>query len=410
MWKIAIVYLLLINLAGFLSMGIDKRKAQKGKWRISEKSLFLIALALGSAGSILGMYTFRHKTRHKSFVIGMPLIFLLQLLLVGILIYQDATKETTYTGIGMGTVIVVDAYGRDSEQAAEEISALVTDLDEHSLSWRKSDSAMAHMNDSLLAGESVLLSRKEREWLTEALELCRASDGALDITLRPVLDLWGIEGDNPTVPDNEQLQRVLNNNTGYEKIHISEEGILSAEHAGCMLDLGAVGKGIACDEIRERLEDMQISGAVVSVGGSVLTYGKKPDGQAFRIGIQDPRGEQGSAAGYLTVGDDMVISTSGDYEKYFMDDDKRYHHIMDPETGYPAASGLISVTVVCRSGMESDGLSTACFVLGREQSQELLKQYEAEAIFITEDKRIYISDGLKDSFQLVNEAYEIMEE
>lgn len=391
-------------------MGIDKRKAQKGKWRIPEKSLFLIALALGSVGSILGMYTFRHKTRHKSFVIGMPLILLLQLLLAGMLLYQDMTKETTYTGIGMGTVIVVDAYGRDSGQAADDIAALVTDLDEYSLSWRKPDSALAHINDRLLAGESVQLSAEERSRLEEILNLCRASDGALDITLRPVLDLWGIEGDNPTVPDEKQLQTVLNNHTGYEKLHITEDGILSAEDTGCMLDLGALGKGIACDEIRERLENMKITGAVVSVGGSILTYGKKPDGASFKIGIQDPRGEQGSAAGYLTLGGDMVVSTSGDYEKYFMDGDKRYHHIIDPETGCPADSGVISVTVVSRSGMESDGLSTACFVLGRERSQELLKQYDAEAIFITEEKQIYISDGLKDAFQLINEDYEIMEE
>lgn len=407
MWKIAGVYLLLINLAGFLSMGIDKKKAIKGKWRIPERILFLQALLGGSLGSILGMYTFRHKTKHRQFVIGMPLILLLQQLLAGAFIYQNVTREARYTGIGMGTVITVDAYGKDSEQAVTDIAEMVTELDKHTLSWREPDSAVSHLNAGLQTGEQMTLTQNEQEWLERAIMLCEASEGALDITLRPVLNLWGIEGEHPAVPDEAQLKNILAT-TGYEKIHISEEGILSAEGTGMSLDLGALGKGIACDEIAEYLHDRKISGAVVSVGGSVLTYGRKPDGGDWMIGIQDPRGEQGSAVGYLAVNEEKVVSTSGDYEKYFVTGNNRYHHIIDPETGYPAESGIISVTVVCDSGIDSDGLSTACFILGRERSRALLEAYDAEAIYITEDKRIYLTDGIRTSFQSVNEGYEVV--
>lgn len=409
MWKIGILYLLLINLVGFLSMGIDKRKAQKQKWRIPEKVLFLFAILGGSAGSLLGMYTFRHKTKHRKFVIGIPVILALQLILSGFLIYRNVTAENHYTGIGMGTVITADVYGKDSKQAVEELPALITELNDHALSWREPESSISYLNGQLQEGETCRLYPEEQAWLTEAWRLCDASDGALDITLRPVLDLWGIEGEHPAIPDDKVLLETLEK-TGYTKLHISEDGILSADQAGMTLDMGALGKGIACDKIAERFESMKISGAVVSIGGSILIYGKKPDGSAWNIGIQDPRGEQGTAAGYLKVTDNMVVSTSGDYEKYFMENGVRYHHIINPATGYPADSGLISVTVLCPSGIDSDGLSTACFVLGREKSMELLERYGAEAVFITTDKKIYLTDGVTDAFQLVNPEYSIVSE
>lgn len=409
MWKIGILYLLLINLAGFLSMGIDKWKAQKRKWRIPEKVLFLFAILGGSAGSLLGMYTFRHKTKHRKFVIGIPVILALQLILSGFLFYRNMTAENHYTGIGMGTVITADIYGKDSKQAVEELPALITELNDHALSWREPESFIAYLNGQLQEGKVCRLYPEEQAWLTESWKLCEDSGGALDITLRPVLDLWGIEGEHPVIPDDRELQETLGK-TGYTKLHISEDGNLTADQAGMTLDLGALGKGIACDKIAERLESMKISGAVVSIGGSVLVYGKKPDGSAWNIGLQDPRGEQGTAVGYITVSDDMVVSTSGDYEKYFMEDGVRYHHIMDPETGYPADSGLISVTVLCPSGIDSDGLSTACFVLGREESMELLESYGAEAVFITADKKIYLTDGVANAFQSVTPEYTITSE
>lgn len=409
MWKIGILYLLLINLAGFLSMGIDKRKAQKQKWRIPEKVLFLFAILGGSAGSLLGMYTFRHKTKHRQFVIGIPVILVLQLILAGFLIYRNITAVNHYTGIGMGTVVTADVYGRDSKQAVEELPALITELNDHVLSWREPESSISYLNQQLQEEKDCRLYPEEQAWLTEAWKLCEDSGGALDITLRPVLDLWGIEGEHPAIPDGKVLQETLEK-TGYTKLHISEDGNLTADQAGMTLDLGALGKGIACDKIAERLETMKISGAVVSIGGSILTYGKKPDGSAWNIGIQDPRGEQGTAVGYLKVMDNTVVSTSGDYEKYFMENGVRYHHIMDPVTGYPADSGLVSVTVLCPSGIDSDGLSTACFVLGREKSVELLEKYGAEAVFITTDKKIYLTDGVTDAFQLVNPEYSIVSE
>ena len=174
----------------------------------------------------------------------------------------------------------------------------------------------------------------------------------------------------------------------------------------CTLDLGAVGKGIACDVAKNYLKQQkEVSGAVIAVGGSILLYGSKADGTNWNVAVQNPRGKDGEAMGVLSLSGTTNVSTSGDYEKYFMQNGKRYHHILDPSTGYPAESSLISVTVVSDNGLLSDGLSTACFVLGKEKGQKLLETYGAEGIFIDQNKKVTVTKGLKDKFTILNEEY-----
>ena len=186
-----------------------------------------------------------------------------------------------------------------------------------------------------------------------------------------------------------------------ENIQIEEAGKTIAMGAGCTLDLGAVGKGSACDVAREYLKEQDgVQGAVIAVGGSILTYGRKPDGTAFRVAVQNPDEENGSYMGVIDLTGTACVSTSGDYEKYFVQDGKRYHHILDPATGYPSESGLSSVTVVCPdagewkeyAGLLSDGLCTACFVLGKEKGMELLEQYGMEGVFIDKERQVTVTD------------------
>lgn len=401
---IGIVYLLLMNLAGMLSMGIDKQKAKKGAWRIPERTLFLIALLGGSLGSILGMQVFRHKTRHRQFVIGMPIIAVLQISLLVVLQYHILNRETTRTEFGMGTVISEVIYGPDSEAAADCIRQCMTDLEYRELSWRMETAAVAQWNQQLAQGNSVSLTPRQKSWLEDTLKMGTASGGALDITLHPIIGLWGIEEEQPSVPEDGAILQALEQ-TGLERLHISTDGRLYAKRQDCTVDLGAVGKGIAADEVRNCLEQQRVTGAVVSIGGTVLVYGKKPGGKDWQVGIQHPREGQGSVLGVLTVKQDAVVSTSGDYEKYFIADGIRYHHIFDPETGRPADSGLVSVTVVSERGLISDGLSTACFVLGYEKSLPLLEQYNAEGIFVTSEGTVYLTEGLQDAFALTAQGY-----
>ena len=147
---------------------------------------------------------------------------------------------------------------------------------------------------------------------------------------------------------------------------------------------------------------------MVSLGGNVQVLGIKTDGSKWRVAVQNPEDTE-NYLGVLETQDRAVI-TSGGYERYFEQDGKTYQHILDPKTGYPAESGLISVTIVCDDGWLSDGLSTACFVLGYEDSLPLLETYQAEAVFVTEDKEVIVTDGLKDMFTLTDSSYEQVEE
>lgn len=140
-----------------------------------------------------------------------------------------------------------------------------------------------------------------------------------------------------------------------------------------------------------------------------MTYGEKPDGSSWKVALTDPRDTEGDYLGAITLDANQFLSTSGDYEKYFIEDGIRYHHILDPKTGYPVQNGLTSVTIVCDQGYLADGLSTACFVLGMDAAKPLLEKYDAEAVFVDEDKNVYVTSGLMDKFELMKDGYTVNE-
>ena len=328
----------------------------------------------------------------------------------------------------MSTVLTATVYG--DEDVTGRIKDRLDRLEHEQLSWRDEDSTAARVNRE---GESIQGAEVEADfagWVDRCLQLASDSQGAFDPSIGSLTRLWDIEGDHPKVPDKKDLDAVMKE-VGYEGIHIdmdaddntdvsgpaaggkrdgNERAARIRLGGGRTLDLGAVGKGIACDLVREDLENDKdkakaVTGAVVSVGGSILVWGDKPDGSDWSVAIQDPRGADGEYMGVLSLDEDTVVSTSGDYEKYFEENGVRYHHILDPRTGYPADSGLISVTVVCENGLLSDGLSTACFVLGADKGLELLNQYGAEGIFIDEEKKVRVTDGISSRFTILNDDY-----
>lgn len=223
-----------------------------------------------------------------------------------------------------------------------------------------------------------------------------------------VIRLWDIDGENPHIPAEDELNSLLEN-VGYDKVALDGNEVTMPE--GVTLDLGAAGKGIGCDAAKKVLDaDQNVSGMILNLGGSsVMSYGSKPDGSAWQVAVTDPRDTEGDYLGVVTLNGTEFLSTSGDYEKYFIEDGIRYHHILDPSTGYPARSGLTSVTVVCGDGLDADGLSTACFVLGREKAEELLKEYKADALFVDDSDHVWLTDGMKERFQLLKDTYSISE-
>lgn len=357
-------------------------------------------------------------------------------------IETSSPQEYSKTDFVMSTVLSEKIYG--TKDVTQDIKEELDKLEKDQLSWREDHSVVSKINADAQKGIKTKLDSDMTSWVEDSLELAKRSNGAFDPTIGRLTRLWNIEGDNPKVPSKQEIKNTLED-TGYTKIHlekvesqntantkknvdkdikdntaknkeISEDTSqntntnesVSSIYIGdkCTLDLGAVGKGIACDVVQDYLKKQkEVGGAVIAVGGSILLYGSKADGSDWNVAVQNPRGQDGEAMGVLSLSGTTNVSTSGDYEKYFMQDGKRYHHILDPSTGYPADSGLISVTIVSDSGLLSDGLSTACFVLGKEKGQKLLETCGAEGIFIDQNKKVTVTKGLKDKFTILNEEY-----
>lgn len=357
-------------------------------------------------------------------------------------IETSSPQEYSKTDFVMSTVLSEKIYG--TKDVTQDIKEELDKLEKDQLSWREDHSVVSKINADAQKGIKTKLDSDMTSWVEDSLELAKRSNGAFDPTIGRLTRLWNIEGDNPKVPSKQEIKNTLED-TGYTKIHLEKvesqntantkknvdkdikdntaknketsedtskntntNESVSSIYIGdkCTLDLGAVGKGIACDVVQDYLKKQkEVSGAVIAVGGSILLYGSKADGSDWNVAVQNPRGQDGEAMGVLSLSGTTNVSTSGDYEKYFMQDGKRYHHILDPSTGYPADSGLISVTIVSDSGLLSDGLSTACFVLGKEKGQKLLETCGAEGIFIDQNKKVTVTKGLKDKFTILNEEY-----
>lgn len=311
-------------------------------------------------------------------------------------IFFASSNEVKREFFAMNTFVSAKVKGFAAKDAAGGISTLVRELDSKQLSRYTSGSEISRINSEA----ETVLSDEMRDYITELLEVGKMSGGKFDIALGAVSDLWSFN-DSPRVPSTDELTEALSR-SGSGKLLLSGNTLTRAD--GCIVDLGSAGKGIALDKVKSYLSDKKISSAVVSVGGSVLLYGKG----SFNVGVRDPWGEAGRSVMTVKLGAGCV-STSGSYERCFEQGGKRYHHILDPDTGLPVENGLVSVTVISDSGLLSDALSTACFVLGAEGGAKLAAKYGCEAIFITEDKKVICTDGIKPNVTVLADGYTVVE-
>lgn len=311
--------------------------------------------------------------------------------LVAFILWDGIFNSTlTKDFFAMDTVISIRVTGRKAEECTAEIVKCVNLLDS-ALTRHKPDSEISLINKN----GGGTLSDKTAGYFRLLLDVSKKSGGAFDFTLGAVSDLWGF-GKNPSVPDEKELAKAISE-SGYENVSLSGNEIVLK---GGVVDFGAAGKGIALDEIRTILDNTKAKEAIISVGGSVLIYGK----DEAKVGIRDPYGNAGRSIATLTVSD-FCVSTSGSYERCFEENGTTYHHILNPETGFPVDNELISVTVVSQSGALSDALSTACFVLGIEDGIRLAKEYGCEAVFITKDKTVYASDNIIRKLEITDNTY-----
>ena len=312
-----------------------------------------------------------------------------------------AAAPVSRTGFAMGSLISVSVYADEATAngIAETVFREIAALDAR-ISATDENSETARLN----RGETVTLSPETAALLRETLALCGALGSRLDITLGSVTALWGFSADAPRLPAEDEIKTALAA-VGAEKIAFEGDTVTLAP--GQKLDFGATGKGEGCDIARAALQTAGSAPAAVSFGGTVLLYGQKP-GSPWTVGVRDPFGTAQELCGTFTftpetAADCCVISTSGSYEKNFTENGKTYHHILDPDTGYPVENGLAAVTAVSHTGRLSDALSTALFVNGlNDVSLSWIEEYLIGAVFVFEDGGVWVSEGLRGSFTLEN--------
>lgn len=304
-----------------------------------------------------------------------------------------AQEPETATFFAMDTAMDFTVYGDaalldEAETLIGSLEEQVSVTDEHSDIY-----AIDHTGSGSLSGNAA-------ELMEQALELCRRTGGALDISVYPIVRAWGFTTGSYQVPDEETIQSLLPL-VDYTQIQYDAATGVVMLPEGMEIDLGSVAKGYAGQLAAQMLRNSGVESALLNLGGNVQTVGTKPDGSPWKIGIKDPQGED--AMMVLSVEDQAVV-TSGGYERYFEQDGQTYWHIMDPSTGHPADSGLISVTIVGDEGVVCDGLSTALFVMGLEKAADLWAQScDFEAVFVTASGEVYITEGLRDRFALTEQ-------
>lgn len=329
---------------------------------------------------------------------GIAVAVVAAIALAAFLIYDGVFNKTSSTDFfAMDTVISAEVIGADSEECINEIKSAVTSLDTDILS-RHSDASVVAVLNRNLGGD---VDPEFREYLGVMLDICRKSGGKFDFTLGAVSDLWSFTSD-PTVPEAEILNAALAS-SGYENVTVSGNTV-SYGNENLIIDFGAAGKGIALDEIKAVLDGKKVKEATVTVGGSVLIYGNEEK----TVGIRDPYSNAGDHVAKITVAG-VCISTSGSYERRFEENGTEYHHILDPDTGCPVRNNLVSVTIICESGILSDCLSTACFVLGLDEGMKLAEEYGCEAIFVTDSNEIYATGGIYGKTEITDSAYTLIE-
>ena len=308
---------------------------------------------------------------------------------------EDLRKSASRDIFAMDTYMTITCYGANCEAAADAAEEEIHRLD-RLLSVGNPESEISRLNES----GTAQLSEDSQIMVEQSLKLYQDTEGAFDISVYPLMVLWGFTSGEYTVPSKEEIAETLER-TGSGRMQYENGCLTLAEGQG--IDLGGIAKGYTSDRLMEIFADYGLTSAIISLGGNVQLYQCKPDGSLWKCGIRNPdqEGDPSEMMGILQARDCAVI-TSGAYERYFEGADGTvYHHIIDPSTGFPAKHGLKSVTVVSRNGMLADGLSTACYVMGLEKTLDFWRSSEEEfdLILMTDDNEIYITEGITEQFE-----------
>ena len=317
------------------------------------------------------------------------------LVLFGFLVFymrkQSTEEAVSVSGFKLNTAIQITAYGLSDESVLDEAMELC-DQYEQIFSRTRADSEVYRLNHGTLPQKDgwYVLSEECAELIAQGLYYSELSGGAFDITIAPVSSLWDFTAEDPKVPDAQAIN-AAKQLVDYRKVELNGN-LLRFAKEGMGIELGAIAKGYIADRMKEFLIAEGVENAIIDLGGNILCIGERPDGEAFRVGIQKPFAKRSETIAVAEIRNRSVVS-SGIYERCFEKDGILYHHILDPKSGDPYENDLVSVTILSEQSVDGDALSTTCFALGLEKGMDLIDTLEdVQAVFITEDGELHLSE------------------
>lgn len=341
------------------------------------------------------------------------ILFILHFLLFTSL-FGCAKQERMFreSRVAMDTITTITAVSSSEEDAKRAIDAGFEEIKrlEGLLNYFSPDSEITAIN-RYSGIKPVKVSSETIEVIKRSLEIAEKSNGAFNPTIGPVIKLWRFSRQDKggVIPSDEAIRDAIKL-VDYKNVKINEkDSEVYLEMKGMELDLGGIAKGYAADRAVDVIKGMGIKAGLVAIAGDIKGFGLRPKQMPWHIGIQDPRPEKENPdAVFATIYlKDSAISTSGDYQRFFIKDGKRYHHIIDPKTGYPSESSIISISVIANDGFMADGLSTAMFIYHPDEAIKMLESLGLQGVIVDNQKRVYITKGLKDEIEIVNNEYKI---
>jgi len=318
-------------------------------------------------------------------------------------------KPVSKTNFMLDTLISIQAYGSNASEAIDKVFERIDEIEKKMTS--KADFSEVISINQLAGQDFCRVSPDTFFVIKKGLYYSQLSKGKFDITIGPLVSLWGIGTEHARVPTDDEIRETLAL-VDYSQVEINDnDNSVFLKKPGMAIDLGGIAKGYAADEAARILQDYGIKHATINLGGNILVLGGKSDGRPWRIGIQNPFFKtRGSIMATMEVWDKTLV-TSGPYERYFEEGGKLYHHILDTDTGFPVDNDLMSVTIITDSSIDADALSTAVFAMGLEEGMNFIESNKnLDAVFITKDYNVYITPGVKEyNFTIVDKQFRLVE-
>ena len=354
--------------------------------------------------------------KRLSHISSLIFLLLLVVLLIGCTPLAKNAAETqeiepvTKTAFLMGTIVKITIYDevKEVEPIFKKVFDRISEIeDKMTINKGTEKSEIIQLNNEAGNGYSKL-SQDTFYVLEKGKYYSELSNGKYDITIGPLVKLWNIGTDEARLPEEIEINNTLPL-VNFKNLILDKENLSAKLNIpGMIVDLGSIAKGYAADEAANILEEAGIEHAIINLGGNILTLNTKPDATYWRLGLQDPLEPRGDYMGVVMLNDQALVS-SGTYERYFELNGKRYHHILNPKTGYPEENSILSVSIITKDSIDADGLSTAIFLLGLEEGMQMIEDLPStEAIFITSDKKVYYSSGIDEkNFKIIKDEYQL---